>query len=612
MRRILWWPVTSRNESVTFEAFDAVDLDEWKAKVEATTPLAKLSSRVDVTGTDAHATHPLYEAAHRQVSVRTVKAPWTVAQEYRVARAEAVATAIATDRGFDLQAAWIRLAAPLRARAGVAGDGVVLDEREHATAVVEAVGDGTLWVDAGANGVTALSRVLEAGREPGLLRGGVLCDPYGALAEYGGLGVEPEEALAQVGRVVARAQLEAPQLRTVLASGLPYHDAGASPSVEVGAVLATLIDVVRTVGAAGVGAEALWSSTVLRVAADCDVFVGLAKVRALRWLAERVAVRWGVEAPAFIAARTSWRDRTRHDPWVNMLRATAEVFGAATAGADEIAVQPFSEARGHGNDDARRWALTTAHMLRDESHVASVVDPAAGSGYVESLTSAIAERAWAWVQGVERSGGLGAALQAGTVQADVRGCAQARAGALATGRLALTGVSVFPQFDEPAVPLHDNAEPEASLPTEPPSYTVEGLRAVRLAVPFEALREAADRQREASGHRPRAQLYTLGSLREHRARLDFARSLVMVGGFAVEVVTTTDDVVPALAVLVASDERLASEGTAAIEALRAAGAPAVWVASAPRDDLKPDGFLHRGSNVPQTMAALHDALGVGR
>ncbi|MEM6291636.1 MAG: methylmalonyl-CoA mutase family protein [Myxococcota bacterium] len=604
--------MTSRNESVTFEAFDAVDLDEWKAKVEATTPLAKLSSRVDVTGADAHVTAPLYEAAQRQVSVRTAAAPWAVAQEYRVARPDAVAAAVATDRTFDLEAAWVRLAAPLRARAGVAGDGVVLDEREHATAVVEAVGDGVLWVDAGANGVTALSRILEAGREPSTLRGGVLCDPLGALVEYGGLGVDPQEALTQVGRVVARAQLEAPQLRTVLASGLPYHDAGASASIEVGAALATLIDVVRTVGDTGVGLNALWSSTVLRVAADCDVFVGLAKIRALRWLAERVAAQWGVDAPAFIAARSSWRDRTRHDPWVNMLRATAEVFGAATAGADEIAVQPFSEARGHGNDDARRWALTTAHMLRDESHVANVVDPAAGSGYVESLTSAIAERAWAWVQGVERQGGMRAALQAGAVQADVRGCAEAQAAQLATGRLALTGVSVFPQFDEPDVPLHDEAPSDASLPSEPPSHTVEGLRAARLAVPFEALRHAADRQLQTSGHRPRAQLYTLGSLREHRARLDFARSLVMVGGFAVEVVTTTDDIVPALAVLVASDDRLASEGAAAIEALRAAGAPAVWVASAPRDDLKPDGFLHRGSNVPQTMTALHDALGVGR
>jgi methylmalonyl-CoA mutase len=104
----------------------------------------------------------------------------------------------------------------------------------------------------------------------------------------------------------------------------------------------------------------------------------------------------------------------------------------------------------------------------------------------------------------------------------------------------------------------------------------------------------------------------LGALREHRARLDFARNVVQVGGFGAEVLTTTDDVVPALAVLVASDERLASEGAAAIEALRAAGAPAVWVACAPRDDLSADGFLHLRMNLPQTLATLHDALEVGR
>ncbi len=252
-------------------------------------------------------------------------------------------------------------------------------------------------------------------------------------------------------------------------------------------------------------------------------------------------------------------------------------------------------------------------MLREESHLANVNDPAAGSGYVETLTRGIAQRAWAWVQSVESEGGMAAALVAGRVQADVAACAQAQGDALATGRLALTGVSVFPQLDEPATPLGaDPPDTESKLPADPASFTVTPMPAKRLAEPFEVLRDAATRQHEQSGHRPRAQLYVLGALREHRARLDFARNVVQVGGFATEVLSTTDDVVPALAVLVASDERLASEGPRVLEALRSAGARSVWVASAPRDDLAPDGFLHLRMNLPQTLATLHDALEVGR
>ncbi len=600
---------------MTFEEFEATSLEQWQALVEKNAPVSALRGRVDMTGQGPLRTEPLYEAALRACSVRASSSPWVVAQEYRHRRAQTAGSAIGVDRGFGLGAAWVRLAAELRARASVptGRGGVAMTEREHATALVEACGDAALWIDAGAGGVSALSRLLEAGREPSRLRGGVLCDPLGALAEHGGLGESVPEAIAQLGRVVKRAQVEAPQLRTVLASGIPYHDAGASPSVEIGAAIATLIDVTRQLAGTGADPASLWSQTVVRVASDCDVFVAIAKVRAARWLAERVAAQWGANAPACIAARTSWRDRTRDDPRVNMLRTTLEVFAAAAGGADEVAAQPHAEVHGVGDDDARRWALTTAHMLREESHLAGVRDPAAGSGYVEALTGDIAQRAWAWVQGVEAAGGMAAALVSGRVQADVAACAQARAGALATGRLALTGVSIFPQLDEPDVsPGTDPPASGVEFTGGPPAVVVPPMPAERLAAPFERLREASGRQHEATGHRPRAQLYVLGPRSEHRARLDFARNVVQVGGFVPQILTTTDDVVPALAVLVASDERLESDGAATLGALREAGAIAVWVASAPREDLAPDGFFHRGMDVPQTLTTLHETLEVGR
>lgn len=592
---------------MTFEEFDGVTLEQWQAKVEETTSLDRLCAQVDVTGTGGLATRPLYEAGTRAGGARASTAPWRVAQEYALQCPRAVAAALRTDVALGLDAAWVRLAPSLRARASAPGKGVAWVDREQVSSIVEAAGASALWIDAGANGLSALSLLLESSGSGSAL-GGVLCDPLGALAEHGGLGLALDEALAQTGRVLARATVEAPQLRVLLASGLPYHDAGASASVELGATLATLIDTRRRLAEGGADVEGLWPRTVLRVAAESDVFVSIAKVRALRWLAERVAARWGATEPAFVTVRTARRDRTRHDPRVNMLRATAEAFSAATGGADEVTVQPFSEVLGTPDADARRWAITTSHMLREESHLAAAHDPAGGSGYVEALTRGIAERAWAWVQSVEKAGGMAATLSSGRVQSDVAGCASARASALATGRLALTGVSIFPQLDEPATPLGDDPSASATLPTAEPVVSVPQMPVQRLAEPFEHLRTAAD----AAPHRPRAQLYVLGALKEHRARLDFARNAVQVGGFAAEVVSTTDDIVPALAVLVASDERLASEGATALAALREAGAKAVWVACAPREGLEPDGFLHLRMDLPATLSTLHAAVEVER
>ncbi len=618
--RIIASFVTTASDFLTFDEFAPVSFDQWRAKVEEGTPWARLSSQVDARSDGALEVPPLLPAGHRRAPTRVLETPWVVGQQYALQDPHAVAAAIATDREYDLGAAWVRLAPSLRARTASAGSGVVLTEGRGADAIIGAVGGAELWVDAGAHGLTTLALVLEARHEPASLRGGVLCDPLGALAEHGALGCSLGDAVADAGRVLARAAVEAPQLRTLLTSGLPYHDAGASTSVELATVVATLIDVTRSLADQGHSPAHSWPKTVLRIAASSDVFVGLAKVRALRWLTRRVMPHLAgpsddaVPQP-YISVRTSWRDRTRNDPWVNMLRATAEVFGAATGGADEVTVLPFSEAVGSPTPDARRWALTTAHMLRDESHLADVSDPGAGSGYVEFLTEQLARRAWTLVQRIEAAGGMASAIEQGIVQAEVQACARARREALATGRAALTGVSIFPQLDERTVEVASDVAPsEVELPGDAVVVRAPAMEARRLAEPFEALRAASDRYRAQHGARPVAQLFTLGTLREHRPRLDFARAAVMVGGFEPQVVSELTEVRDGLVVLVAADDPLAERAPATCAALRNAGARAVWIAAsppAPSEAWGADGFLHRGTQLPDTMAALQRTLEVG-
>ena len=143
------------------------------------------------------------------------------------------------------------------------------------------------------------------------------------------------------------------------------------------------------------------------LAANQDMFLTLAKFRAIRLLWARVLEASGIaHQPLRLHGETSRRMMARLDPHTNILRATAAVFGAGLGGTDTFTVLPFSIAQGLPNAFARRMARNTQLILLEESQLWRVADPASGSGYVESLTHNLSERAWAIFQGIEKSGKL--------------------------------------------------------------------------------------------------------------------------------------------------------------------------------------------------------------
>src|SRR6185369_6900437 len=127
----------------------------------------------------------------------------------------------------------------------------------------------------------------------------------------------------------------------------------------------------------------------------------------------------------------------RRDPWVNMLRTTVACFAAAVGGADAITVLPFDAALGLPDDLARRLARNTQSILHDESSLGRVLDAAGGSWYVESLTDALAERAWAGFTAIERAGGALAALDDGTIATRIEQTRHRRADDIAHRRAPL-------------------------------------------------------------------------------------------------------------------------------------------------------------------------------
>lgn len=395
------------------------------------------------------------------------------------------------------------------------------------------------------------------------------------------------------------------------------HNAGGSEAQELAYALSVAIAYWRALEAGGVAVDAARRMIFFRMSADADQFMTMAKFRALRKLWARVEEASGLAPqPIFIAAETAWRMMTQRDPYVNMLRVTIATFAAGLGGANAVTVLPFTSALGLPDPFARRVARNTQLVLLEESNLAKVSDPAAGSGGIEALTDELCRTAWALFQGIETAGGVAAALGSGLIQKQVADTRIAREKAIATRGDPLTGTSEFPHLSENPVKVLQAA------PQSVPVLSEMALPCIRLAEPFEKLRDASDAILAESGTRPKVFLATLGTPADNVARATFAKNFFEAGGIeAVEF--SGDDLAAAfrrsgaaLACLCSSDEVYAKEAAAAAHTLAAAGSKHIYLAGRPGDNegaLQQAGvkfYIFVGCDVLATLKDAYRVLGI--
>lgn len=313
-------------------------------------------------------------------------------------------------------------------------------------------------------------------------------DPLGDAARTGHLpgapnGTSGGKALAEAAdrwvRLLRVHGVAGPALRV---DGRPHHEAGASESQELAAVLSTGVFYLRALDRAGLAGDAL----TFTLAADTDHMLTLSKFRALRRLWARVEEACGLApTPIRVHAETAWRMLSRRDAWTNMLRNTIACTGALLGGADSVTVLPFTSALGLPDAFARRLARNTPIVLLAEANLGRVADPSAGSGAFEGLTEALCCEAWRQFQALEAGGGLATALESGAWHAQVAATREARLADLRAGTTRLVGVTAFaPSHDTvPAVLMR--ARPEESQAAVGASPRFPPLPSIRDAEPFE-------------------------------------------------------------------------------------------------------------------------------
>jgi methylmalonyl-CoA mutase len=429
-------------------------------------------------------------------------------------------------------------------------------------------------------------------------------------------------------------------------SGGPYDGGGASAVQEVAYTVATGIEYLRQLDRAGLSIQDAAGQIGFSYGISGDFFTQIAKLRAARALWAKVVTASGGERRAArmpMHCRTSSFTMTNRDPWVNMLRVTAECTAAVLGGAQSVATQPFDAAIGPPDELAKRVARNTQIVLRDESHLGEVADPAGGSWFVETLTDQLAREAWAEVQSIEAGGGIVKSFGSGRILDAIEEVAEARRQAIGRRKAPILGVSEFPNLDEEPVSrtpvpeedvkrmlragldeldvgahrevllglaqkVNDPERPPGALTQAcvaattsgtdiysvaavlqhgQPDFHVEPVGQWRAAQQWERLRDRSDR----SEPRPSALLANLGSIPSHKARSTWAQNLLGAAGVSSVASEAIDDVQTleaawtsshaSFAVICGSDDDYVTILEPAVAVLKKAGCPVVLVAGRP-------------------------------
>ena len=414
-----------------------------------------------------------------------------------------------------------------------------------------------------------------------------------------------------------------PGFRVLTVNALNISNAGAYIYQELGYALAWGAELLDKLGDAGYSIEELTSRIKFVFGVGSNYFMELAKFRAARWLWAEIVGAYGDQykgeaAKIHMHAVTSTWNKTIYDAHVNLLRTQTEAMSATLGGVDSLTVQPFDVTYQESDNFSERIARNQQLLLKEESHFDKVIDPAAGSYYLEHLTNAIAGEAWKLFLAVEEEGGFAAAAEAGAVQKAVNASNTKRHAAVAARKEIFLGTNQFPNFTETAS-QKVHAEEKGGHSCGCGTPTIEALCFDRGASEFEALRLSTER----SGKEVKVFMLTIGNLAMRLARSQFSSNFFACAGYKIQdnlgFATVQEGIDAGLAagasiiVLCSSDDEYAEYAPEAYKYL--AGRAEFVVAGAPAcmEDLKAVGienYINVKSNVLETLRQFNQKLGI--
>ncbi len=452
------------------------------------------------------------------------------------------------------------------------------------------------------------------------LIGSSAIDPIGSFVLKGKLG---EQAFTELKTIIEKTA-ELKNFRVIGIHGKFFANSGSSIVQELAFSLAQGAEYLTQLTELGLGVDGVAQNIKFHFGIGNNYFMEIAKFRAARLLWAQIVKAYNPEnedsAKMMAHSENNTFNKTVYDPYVNMLRTQTETMSAALGGADSISVLPFNAVFEDTTEFSERIARNQQILLKEESHLDKIADPAAGSYYIETLTNSLAEQAWKLFLEVQEKGGFVAAFREGFIQNEIKAMAAKRNANIAQRRDNIMGTNQFPNFTEKVT-----KEMEVSI-FQSTDFTaedaeVETLKPYRSAQAFEALRYKTDMYAK-NNKRPVAFMLTIGNLAFRKARAQFSCNFFAVAGFEVidnNGFKTVEEGVAAarakdadIVVVCSSDEEYAEVAPKVAELLNneimvVAGNPAC------KPELEEKGisnFIHIKSNILEELREYQEKLGI--
>ena len=403
------------------------------------------------------------------------------------------------------------------------------------------------------------------------------------------------------------------------------NKAGAYIVQELGYALAWGNEYLQQLVDAGVDVDLAAKSIKFNMGVSENYFMEIAKFRAARLLWAQIVKQYEPKCDCackmVINATTSTYNQTLFDSYVNLLRSQTEAMSAALGSVHSMVVTPFDAPYEEATDFSERIARNQQLIIKEESHFDRIVDPGAGSYYIEHLTDALAQEAWKIFLKVEEEGGFLAAVKAGTIQDDINATNVKRHGDAAKRKEFLLGTNQFPNFTEKSEGKRAKgcacccAAATDATNCEP---TFKAINSTRLAADFEDLRIHTEEKKV-----PVAFMLTIGNLAMRQARAQFSCNFLACAGYKVidnlgfktveEGVDAALEAKADIVVICSSDDEYAEYAIPAFKYLNGRAMFVVAGAPACMEDLKAAGienYVHVKCNVLETLKEYNQKLGI--
>ncbi|MEL6236332.1 MAG: methylmalonyl-CoA mutase, partial [Pseudomonadota bacterium] len=400
--------------------------------------------------------------------------PWTIRQYAGFSTAEAsnafyranlaagqqgvsVAFDLATHRGYDSDHP--------RVEGDVGKAGVAIDSVEDMKILFDGIPLDKVSVSMTMNGavIPVLASFIVAGEEQGVdraaLSGTIQNDILKEFMVRNTYIYPPEPSMRIVADIIAYTAAEMPKFNSISISGYHMQEAGATLVQELAFTLADGKEYVKAALAKGLDVDAFAPRLSFFFAIGMNFFMEAAKLRAARLLWHRIMEGFGAQKPQSLMLRThcqtSGVSLQAQDPYNNVVRTTLEALAAVLGGTQSLHTNALDEAMALPTEFSARIARNTQLILQEETGITDVVDPLAGSYFVERLTADLAEKAWALIEEVDGLGGMTKAVASGMPKLRIEEAAAQKQARIDRGEEVIVGVNKYRPAQEDPIDILD-------------------------------------------------------------------------------------------------------------------------------------------------------------